>query len=195
MAHTGFVGMSQSGKTTIAAAIAAGLAKRGRRVAVLDRMKDPRWKGAELVTNDPGHFLRFALSTGGVHLFVDEWGATIRKGDAAFDWLGTTSRHYGHSLWAIGHRWQQFSPAVRDQFDCLYAFRMGDGSAKLIAEDFSASELAGLLTAPNFRKGQFYRVGRFADLAAGTVDFKRGRFSFAPIGPREETKSPRRRSA
>jgi hypothetical protein len=183
--HGAFVGMSRSGKTTLAQIMAAGLVKRGRRVGVFDPLSDPRWKatGAEVVTADPFELLHRAKTTLGNadgirHWFWEEWGPYLKNHPVRdvrrllpfFSWLGTSSRQIGHSQWFIGHCWQDLIH-VRGHLDCVYAFKQGHNSAALMAEDFARPELPAEL--PRFPRGKFKWLQKMAEHApVGQIDFR-----------------------
>lgn len=184
--HSAFVGMSRSGKTTLAQIVAAGLVKRGRRVGVFDPLLDPRWKatGAE-VTADPFELLHTCKTSIGGHWFWEEWGpylknhpaAEVRKLLPAFAWLGTSSRQLGHTQWFIAHSWQDLLH-VRGQLDSVYAFAQGNKSAALMAEDFARPELEREL--PRFGRGKFKWIVKMADNSRdGTINFARRRVRWA----------------
>lgn len=170
----GFIGQTRSGKTTLATVVADGLRRRGRRLAVLDRMRDPRWGRVEFICSDADEFMSWcqAPANAGCHLFCDEWGITCGR-QPRFDWFGTSARHHGHSVWFVAHRWTQLSPAIRDSIDVTWAFGQGVKSASLLAEEFAAPELITLL--PKMQRGKFMQVGRFADARPGTIDIPRRR--------------------
>lgn len=189
--HSGFVGMSRSGKTTLAQMTAAALVKRGRAVGVFDPLRDPKWDktGAELVTADPFELLHHAKTHTRWHLFWEEWGAYIRlsadpevrRAAPAFAWLGRTSRQLGHSNWIIAHRWQDVEPGLREQLDQCFAFAQGNKSAAMMAEDFGRPELAAQL--PKLSRGVCKFVRRMADnVPIGTIDFARRRVRWAKSG-------------
>ncbi len=183
--HSAFVGMSRSGKTTLAQIIAAGLVKRGRLVGVWDPLLDPGWKraGVEILTADPFDLLyRCKTTMVAWHWFWEEWGpylknhpdAEVRRRLPLFAWLGTSSRQLGHSQWFIGHAWQDLLH-VRGSVDSVYAFAQGGKSAALIAEDFARPELTAEL--PRQTRGYFKWVQKMADQSprTGIVDFARRR--------------------
>lgn len=181
--HTGIVGMSRSGKTTLARMVAGGLVMKGRSVGVFDPIADPLWKktGAQLVTADPFQLLHHAKTHVGWHYFWEEWGAYIRlsadpevrKASPAFAWLGRTSRQLGHSNWIIAHRWQDVEPGLREQLDVCFCFAQGNKSAVYIAEDFARPELGQML--PQLPRLKFKRVEKCADTRSGSIEFRRNR--------------------
>lgn len=176
--HNGIIGQSRSGKTTLGKIVARELKRRGRRVVVLDPIGingDPEWRSwckVDVVTTDPHQFLAIARSNEKIHLFADEWGTAVGKYAAEFDWLGTTSRHHGHVVWVIAHRWQQISTTLRDNIGRAFLFGQGVKSAGLVAEEFAKPCLAtDLLPLP---AGNFIQVERCsADQRHGQINFKR----------------------
>lgn len=188
--HSAFVGMSRSGKTTLAQMIAGGLVKRGRRVFVFDPLTDPKWEktGADKVTADPFELLHLCkTTTPGAHWFWEEWGPylrnhperEVRRALPAFSWLGTSSRQLGHSQWFIAHTWQDLLH-VRGHVDQVYAFAQGNNSAALIAEDFARPEITADL--PRFSRGKFIWLRKMADEPRqdGEINFGRRRLRWLP---------------
>lgn len=171
--HNGIIGMSMSGKSTLAKIMARELKRKGRRVVVLDPMGDPQWKAvADVATKDPTLFLLLAQTNEKIHLFADEWGISVGPHAHDFDWLGTTARHHGHTVWVIAHRWQQISTTLRDNIGRAFLFGQGVHSAGLVSEEFAKRCLAADL--PRLTTGNFIEVVRCrADLRRGTLDFKR----------------------
>jgi hypothetical protein len=176
--HSAIVGMSRSGKTTLAQMIARGLVKRGRAVAVFDPLRDPNWQktGAECVA-DPFELLHRAKTSTCRHFFWEEWGPylrhhpdpEVRKRLPAFAWLGQSSRQLGHTQWFLSHSWQDLLH-VRGQCDQAFCFAQGNKSACLIAEDFARGDVAGFL--PAFPRLRFMLLRKMAEKAAiGTIDF------------------------
>lgn len=184
--HTAIVGMSRSGKTTLAQLVAGGLVKRGRRVGVFDPLRDPKWEatGAEIVTADPFELLHRCKTSlaerkgDGWHWFWEEWGPylrhhpdpNVRKSIPAFAWLGQSSRQLGHSQWFLSHTWQDLLH-VRGQCDQVFAFAQGNKSAALMAEDFAQPALATAL--PKQMRLNFKSVAKMADTRSGKIEFTR----------------------
>lgn len=184
--HTAIVGMSRSGKSTLAMLIAGGLVKKGRKVGVFDPLRDPKWNatGAAIVTADPVELLYRCKTSQrerpgeAWHWFWEEWGPylrnhpdpAVRKCLPAFAWLGTTSRQLGHSQWFLSHSWQDLLH-VRGQCDQVFAFGQGHKSAALMAEDFAAPELAVEL--PRQNRLNFKHAAKMAEIRSGLIEFTR----------------------
>jgi hypothetical protein len=156
---------------------AAGFKSRGMKIAVLDPMRDPAWK-CDYLTTDAEEFLRFAKTHTGYHLFSDESGSGIGKFNGVYDWLGTTSRHYGHQFWAGCHRLQQLSPTLRSQADQLFLFACGPKDAEALAEDWGVEALRNCKL---FDRGRFIWAQHFAPPIAGQIDFARQRFTLGRV--------------
>lgn len=169
--HHGIIGMSRSGKSTLGKWWAAQLKRRGRRVVVLDPMGDPAWsRVADVCTKDALQFLAIAQHNEKCHLFADEWGIAIGPHAHEFDWLGTTARHHGHTVWVIAHRWQQISTTLRDNIGRAFLFGQGVKSAALVAEEFAKPQLSARL--PTLESGKFVEVERCrADIRCGKINF------------------------
>jgi hypothetical protein len=175
--HYGIVGMSESGKSTLGKIIAAGFAKKGVPVAVLDPLKYSDWK-ADFLTADSDEFLRFAKQNKSHLLIVDEGGQAIGRYNQEMEWLTTTSRHLGHSCIVISQGVTQLTPIIRGQFGRVFLFNCAISNWKLIAEEWNHPELLSL---PRLDKGEFYEIPRFGSIRKGKVDFKRRKVKYLPL--------------
>ena len=75
MAHSLILGMTESGKTTIAKELAKRLKSSGHPVIVLDPMHDA-WE-ADFQTDDQNEFLNVFWQAQKCHVFIDESGGAI----------------------------------------------------------------------------------------------------------------------
>lgn len=173
--HSLIVGMTESGKTTLAKYLCKGLAKRGKKTAVLDPLIDVGWE-TEFQTNNPGEFLALAKKTRESYLFVDEGSVSIGRFNVPMEWLATMSRHWGHSAFFITQGMTQLGPTIRNNCSRLYLFACSKSIARLAAEEFNQPEV---ISADRLRVGEFFIVSRFDPLRRGSIDFKKSRINIA----------------
>lgn len=152
--HWLIIGMTMSGKTTLAKELSKKYSAAGIQCVVLDHMRDPGWSAAHVFSDadefldyvrDPARCLRCAL-------FVDESGQTLDKNDKRYRWLTTTSRHHGHRCHIIGQRAESIDRTTRSQCATLAAFNLSLPDAKQYARDFNAPEL---LECPTLTQGEY----------------------------------------
>lgn len=182
MSHSLVVGMTQSGKSTLARILAKGVRASGRKVAVLDALKDPKWN-VDFLTDDSGEFLEYAKANRGHLLIVDESATSMNKNDKENAWLATTARHYGHRSLFITHRVTQIDPTIRGNCDKLYVFATGPKDAEIAAEEFNEPILRKL---PNIPKGSFVVVSRFGKPQIMRVDFASEKILTTTLTPADD---------
>lgn len=179
--HRAIIGVTRSGKTTLAKLLASGLRQRGKFIGVFDPVSPAGWE-CDLYSPDPVALLQWAQTHDSRHvgkpiyLFWEEWGSFVGRGTKAaapFAWLGRTSRHLGQTQTVIAHRWQDVDPALRENVDVVYAFCSGSRSAALLAEDFNAPQLIESL--PKKPRLFLEEVTRFADSRQYRISFVRGK--------------------
>lgn len=160
MAHVLILGMTESGKTTLATELARNYQANGFNVIVLDAMLDPRWPGEHVYT-DKGQFLDVVTNSRRCMVFVDEAGEAVGQYEKEMFWLATRGRHAGHSCHFITQRAQQLSPTVRLQASYLGLFNCGASDARLLSDEWNRPELK---QANTLAKGQYFWTGRFTPL-------------------------------
>lgn len=151
--HLAVCGMTQSGKSYLAKALAGRALKAGRPVLVLDPFLYGDWP-CSWITKDPEAFMRKAKASTGCLLVVDECGVTIGRGVEARgkEWLVTASRHQGHRAMLLAQRATQIEPIFRDNISELFLFAVYKDSAEIWAETFNDDALR---TAPGLKKYHF----------------------------------------
>jgi energy-coupling factor transporter ATP-binding protein EcfA2 len=155
--HTLILGMTESGKSTLAKMLAQTLQKSGKTVVVLDPLSD-RW-AAKHVFDTPAELSEFMSKNRACHVFIDESGQVFDEGrNSEFAWIVTRSRHLGHSVYLIGQRAIQIPKTMRDQTSKLYLFTSSVSDGKILADEFNRPELARCASLPQF---QFFEVSRF----------------------------------
>lgn len=169
--HSLILGQTESGKTLLAKMLAKQYKKAGKTVIVLDPMLDNEW-GADVVTDNPDELMRTLERTKNVYVFVDESGQVFAEGnDESFNWLGTRSRHYGHSVHFVGQRIVQMPKTMREQANKLFLFTNGAMDGKIHAEEWNKEELAKCNMLPQFH---FMTCTRFSDVTTyKIVDYSR----------------------
>lgn len=151
MAHTLILGITESGKTTLAKKLAANYKARNVPVLVLEPFKSASW-GADLITDDPRHFLKVVFSNKSCAVFVDEGGRMIGRYSKVMDDLATIARHYGHNSHFITQRAAQISTTIRDQCVNVFAFKQSADDGKILANRY-VDDL--FLSVPNLRQGEY----------------------------------------
>jgi len=165
MAHVLILGMTMSGKTTLAKRTAQIYRAQGVKVGVLDPLGDPAWN-ADFQTSDPEEFLRMFWESRRCAWFIDESGDAVGRYDEAMQKTATRGRHWGHRVHYLTQRGAQLSRTVRDQCSNLFLFTTSLKDAKLHAEEWNRDELA---TANTLQQGEYFAVGRFTELVRGKL--------------------------
>jgi len=80
MAHALILGMTLSGKTSIAKTLCAKYKASGVKTIVLDPMNDPAWQ-ADFRTYDPEEFLNILWASRQCAVFIDESGDMVGRFD------------------------------------------------------------------------------------------------------------------
>lgn len=157
MAHSLILGMTESGKTTLAKALTHQFHKQGIGVLLLDPMNDPGY-AAHYRTADPSAFLDVLWANQSCMCFVDESADMVGRFDTTMQQTATKGRHFGHSCFYISQRGAQLSATVRAQCRHLYLFTSAKDDCKTLANEFNKPEL---LNANSLPQGHFYDVSRF----------------------------------
>lgn len=160
MAHVLIVGITESGKTTLARRLAASYKRQGYTILVLDPLRDPRWN-ADFITSDPQHFLEVFWKSRRCMVFMDEGGESVGRYDLAMQKTATRGRHMGHSCHYIAQNAVQIAPIIRDQCTHLFLFNSPMRSCKALAEEFNRPEL---LNGVNFKQGEYIHAVKFGKL-------------------------------
>lgn len=149
------VGCSESGKSTLAKAMARNLEKRGVTVTVYDPINS-EWSPEAFVTYDQKEFfeeVKQSHASGEKQVaFMDEADTLLSVADKQNHWILTRGRHYAIMPVPITQRPALVAPTVRGQCNELYCFAVSKPDAKLLAEDFAHD---GLLAAPSLNQGEY----------------------------------------
>ncbi len=163
MGHGLFIGMSESGKTTLAMQIAATLRQRWT-IAVLDGRRTPAWqKLAHFWARTPAELKHYLFVTARAEkkrcmVFIDEAGSYCGVHQKENHDFATQGRHDGHSVFFISQRATQIAPIIREQCKWLYLFHSSETNARLLKEDFNKNEI---LDAPNLDQGEYLYIQKF----------------------------------
>jgi len=160
MPHAIILGMTESGKTTLAKRLATQYKKNDIGVIVCDPLNDPGWD-ADYQTTDSVEFLRVVRGSRSCAVFIDESGEVVGKYNDDMFWLATRGRHYGHNCHFITQRGAQLAKTVRDQAGRLYLFNCSLDDAKILSNEWNRPELK---EANTLRQGEFFSVSRFGPI-------------------------------
>lgn len=151
MAHVLILGITRTGKTTLAFELARRYKARGTPILVLDPDKRKDWN-ADYLTDNPEEFLTVCKSNKSCAIFVDESGQMIGRYAPQMEWLATQSRKWGHKAHFITQRASQISPTLRNQCTSIFLFKQSPSDAKIVACDFVCEELKN---APSLLTGEY----------------------------------------
>lgn len=166
--HVLIVGITNTGKTTLAFEMARRYKAKGKKIIVLDPDLRSEWgviniasvskeAGTEVtkfgvMTDDPDLFLKIAKESQSCALFIDESGSMIGRYDTQLEWLATQSRKWGHKSHFIMQRGSQVSPTVRNQCSSAFVFKQSVDDAKVLSNNFVCTEFQ---EAPKLSKGEY----------------------------------------
>jgi len=164
MAHSLILGMTESGKTTLAKRVCSGLTARGYSTIVLDPMHD-QWE-CGFSTDNADEFLEVFWDSKSCHVFIDESGDSVGRFNNLMNQTATKGRHWGHSCYYITQRGAQISRTIRDQCSHLFLFATARPDAKVHALEWNKSELENVAT---FQAGEYFHATRFGALERGNI--------------------------
>lgn len=160
MSHSLIIGMTMSGKSTLARRLVAGYRTKGTESLILDPLEDPAWKsaGARYLTGDGKKFMDIVFKSERCAIFIDESGEAIGRYAGEMKKLATRSRHYGHNAHFLSQRAVDIDKTIRDQCNRLFVFRVSKKDAETLADEYGYEEL---LQCHQLQQGEFIRCGRF----------------------------------
>lgn len=166
MPHSKIIGMTESGKTTLAKQLSKEYQQRKIPVIVLDPLGDPGWSDNPdseyfYQTDNKAVFLSAVRASRSCAVFIDEAGESVGQYDREMYWLATRGRHYGHNCHFLAQRAQQIAKTVRDQCGRLYLFNCSLDDAKTLANEWNKPELKEAYT---LKQGEFFAVSRFGSV-------------------------------
>ncbi|AUR81555.1 putative packaging ATPase [Vibrio phage 1.069.O._10N.286.49.F11] len=163
MAHSAIVGMTESGKSSLARKMATAIQKAGIAVIVFDPLGDPAWSECldpnnSFITDNEKEFLNYYWSSKNCAVFFDEAGDYATNHNKEMIRTATKGRHWGHSNYYIAQRGNLLARTIRDQCSKLYMFTSSKDDAKIYSLEFNDNEL---LNVPDLSQGEYYSCGRF----------------------------------
>jgi len=162
MAHGLILGITESGKTTLARQMVSEMLKRhGRKSLIFDPFEDPDWKraGAWHVTKNQEEFLYYAKKSKNLLLFVDEALAVIGAYNKEMEWCGTRARHYGHISFFISQRAAGLSKTIRVQCTRKFVFQVERDDCEYLAKKYGPE----LKDAYLLGRGEYIYVRNFGE--------------------------------
>lgn len=167
--HALYVGVTLSGKTTLARMVARGLCDAGQRVVVYDPMGTETagggWGKGAIIYSDLEPFMDFLYSEDGknAHVFIDEAHHVFSHEQKENFWLLTQGRHYGLTLHLMTQRPKKVHPDVRTNCAVCFMFRLANMDATEIGADYGFSDLNKISL----------DTGDFLVLNSGSAEFSR----------------------
>ncbi len=163
MSHSAIVGMTESGKSSLAREMAKTLQSHGKSIILFDPLSDPAWLDVldpknSFVTDNEAEFLKTYWTSKNCAVFFDEAGDYVTNSNKEMIKTGTKGRHWGHSNFYIAQRGNLLARTVRDQCGKLYMFTSSLDDAKIYSNEFNEPELLKVTSLP---QGSYYSCGRF----------------------------------
>lgn len=153
--HSLILGITDTGKTTLAVKIALICKSQGIPRIILDPDLRSSWEivqGVDFITDDPEAFLEYCKANQKCALFVDEAGQTIGRYAGVMMWVATNSRKWGHKAYFISQRATQLDPTIRAQCSSLFLFQQSVMDCKILSNEFNRVEF---LKACDLQKGHY----------------------------------------
>ncbi|AUR85723.1 P-loop containing nucleoside triphosphate hydrolase [Vibrio phage 1.080.O._10N.286.48.A4] len=163
MPHSAIVGMTESGKSSLARKMAVELQKSGIQIIVFDPLGDPEWSNCldlnnAFITDNENEFLNVYWNSKNCAVFFDEAGDYATNHNKPMIRTATKGRHWGHSNFYIAQRGNLLARTIRDQCANLFMFTSSKDDAKIYSTEFNDIEL---LNVPDLPQGTYYTCGRF----------------------------------
>lgn len=173
MPHSLILGMTESGKTTLAKRVCQAYLRRGINAVVLDPLGDPEWRGdlqlpegALFQTSDADEFLEVFWSNTECAAFIDEAGDEVGRYNTVMQQTATRGRHWGHNVHYVSQRGTLLAQTVRDQCSHLFLFATSLKDCKTHADEWNKPQL---LEAATFPAGEYFHVTRFGVCERGNI--------------------------
>ncbi len=159
--HVLIVGMTESGKSSLARAMARDYEQAGHTPIVLDVTRNRGWGSTAISFCDPDEFLLYVRNPAKClrqPIFIEESGLSVDKFDTRYQWLTTFSRHHGLRCHIVAQRAEMVSKTVRSQCANLIAFGLPFDDAKAYAREYNGPEIMQCTT---FRPGTYIHKTRY----------------------------------
>lgn len=157
MPHAAIIGMTTSGKSTLAKRLCEEFNRAG--IATLALIKPNEPYPAKWQTSDADKFLKKFWESRGCAVFLEMADAAVEKSDTRFHEVFSRGRHNGHRCFYVSQRHAQVHPCIRENCEHLYLFRVSNNSAKIWAEEFADD---GIYQATTAQRYHFVQCGRYA---------------------------------
>lgn len=145
--HTLICGVTESGKTTLARALARAFDSVGQNIIVYDPVGSNTaggdWPRRSILFDNPEEFFAYVARPDVIHahVFIDEAGDLFNASCRENFWLLTRGRHFGLYIYLIAQRPVMVYPTVRTQCRQAYVFRLAYEDLKTIGMDYGFSNL------------------------------------------------------
>jgi DNA helicase HerA-like ATPase len=138
--HVLILGITGTGKTTLAFRLAAEYRQNNINVLVLDPDLRTGWN-ADFITDNPETFLEVVKVNKSCALFIDESGQMIGRYSREMAWLATNARKWGHKSHFITQRASQLDPTIRNQCTSIFLFKQSLDDTKNLVNEFCSNDL------------------------------------------------------
>ena len=167
--HTGYYGITMSGKTTMARHIARECAKAKHAIVVFDPIGSGThggdWPKESRIYSDPEHFGRDIARTQNAQVFIDEADLIFPHANKDNHWLMRRGRHQGLYVHLITQRPNLVDPSCRSMCGRAYLFRLNKTDRVAILADHGHEDIM-----PSTGHGDFIMVdNRSSDIMSGNV--------------------------
>jgi hypothetical protein len=167
--HTGYYGITQSGKTTIARAVSRSLAKSKHQIVVYDPVGTMThggdWPENAIVYDDREKFLRDVANMQHAQLFIDEADEIFSHEQKENFWIMSRGRHRGLYTHLITQRPNRVHPTARSQCTRAYLCKLNKSDRQAILADHGHEDID-----INHLHGSFIMVdNRTHDIAVGNA--------------------------
>ena len=145
--HALICGVTESGKTTLARALAHSFSRQGQNIIVYDPVNTGTaaggWPENAISFDDPEKFFAYLEhpEVSHAHVFVDEAGDIFNAQNRQYLWLLSRGRHYGFSVYMICQRPKMILPTARSMAAVAYVFRLAQEDMREVGADFGHSNL------------------------------------------------------
>lgn len=145
--HTAYYGVTLSGKTTLARAIARDLSGKSTLIIYDPVLSDTLGGGwpteNAIIVSEPDELLAILCDDKcpPAEVFIDESADIFGHAHPENDWLATRGRHFGLYLHIIAQRPKMIRPNVRNQMARTYCFRLARDDMKEVGADNGFSDL------------------------------------------------------